>query len=447
MTTVAPAVVPPPFTGGELVFAGGTDWSQADAEREAKYPNLPDPHRIKSLIGIKIMFIAGGPSAVHAMAGDSEGRLFTWGRNDKGQLGHGDLLQRNVPTIVEGLKGKFITTAAGGKGHTVVVTQDGESYSWGTNIMGQLGVGAAKSKGKVEELMTSPVKALVVKASTVSCGTDFTVWLCSGTVFSAGSGQYGQLGDGSDHSYNAKDSSIQMMTEPSPTPRSIATLAERTITRVTCGQNHSIAVDSEGGVYTWGNGGYGRLGHKVQQEEHKPRRIEFFAGRYTAPSSSIITASQTASFAIGPGTQLYSWGKTKANGDNQMYPNAVADLSGWNIRSMACGPAVFAVAADNSVITWGSATNGELAYGSSGKKSSANPDKVSALEGIITQQVAVGLGFSMFLLDDSNPSVAKLPVFESSVPKEAAAPEAEEKDTKAKGKRKAPEPAPKKAKK
>lgn len=41
-----------------------------------------------------------------------------------------------------------------------------------------------------------------------------------------------------------------------------------------------------------------------------------------------ITASQTASFAIGPGTQLYSWGKTKANGDNQMYPNAVA-VSAW----------------------------------------------------------------------------------------------------------------------
>lgn len=55
------------------------------------------------------------------------------------------------------------------------------------------------------------------------------------------------------------------------------------------------------------------------------------------------------------------------------------DLSGWNIRSMACGPAVFAVAADSSVITWGSATNGELAYGSSGKKSSANPDKVGQL--------------------------------------------------------------------
>lgn len=43
---------------------------------------------------------------------------------------------------------------------------------------------------------------------------------------------------------------------------------------------------------------------------------------------------------------------------------------------MSCGPTTFAVAADSSVITWGHATNGELAYGPYGKKSSANPDKV-----------------------------------------------------------------------
>lgn len=48
------------------------------------------------------------------------------------------------------------------------------------------------------------------------------------------------------------------------------------------------------------------------------------------------------------------------------------------LRSLSCGPGTFAVAADNSVITWGAATNGELGYGPSGKKSSARPDKVRA---------------------------------------------------------------------
>ncbi len=56
------------------------------------------------------------------------------------------------------------------------------------------------------DILTSPVKALVEGANTVSCGNDFTVWLCDGKLHAAGNPQYGQLGDGSDHEYNAKDS-------------------------------------------------------------------------------------------------------------------------------------------------------------------------------------------------------------------------------------------------
>lgn len=56
------------------------------------------------------------------------------------------------------------------------------------------------------ELQLSPVKALIEDATAVSCGLDFTAWLCDGKVYCAGNPQYGQLGDGSDHMYNAKDS-------------------------------------------------------------------------------------------------------------------------------------------------------------------------------------------------------------------------------------------------
>lgn len=39
----------------------------------------------------------------------------------------------------------------------------------------------------------------------VACGMDFTVWMCNQRLWSAGNPQYGQLGHGTDHEYNARD--------------------------------------------------------------------------------------------------------------------------------------------------------------------------------------------------------------------------------------------------
>lgn len=55
------------------------------------------------------------------------------------------------------------------------------------------------------ELLKAPVLAKISESSQVSCGVDFTVWLCKGQLYSAGNPQYGQLGHGTDHEYNAKD--------------------------------------------------------------------------------------------------------------------------------------------------------------------------------------------------------------------------------------------------
>lgn len=55
------------------------------------------------------------------------------------------------------------------------------------------------------ELIKSPVAAKIKDCSQVSCGVDFTVWLCKGQLYSAGNPQHGQLGHGTDHEYNAKE--------------------------------------------------------------------------------------------------------------------------------------------------------------------------------------------------------------------------------------------------
>ncbi|DBA81433.1 TPA: hypothetical protein ACH3X1_007220 [Trebouxia sp. C0004] len=374
------------WTGGEVLFAGGTDWAKiarggsskkqtdqekmAEAERKQLYPDQLAPVRLKSLVGVKVMFVAAGSGACHSIIGDAAGKCYTWGRNERGQLGHGDLLQRNVPTIVKKLSGKKVIAGAGGKHHSAVVTNDGESYTFGSNLYGQCGTGSLKSKDKVE-------------------------------------------------------ASVKLMYAPQPQPRQIQALSQFTVTKVACGQNHTLALTQEGQAFSWGNGGYGRLGHVKQQDEFKPRNIETFNQRVPV-APDVAACSTTATFCVVQvGGQVYACGKWKSSGDNTMYPKAFMDLQGWNIRHMAAGATHYAVAADQSTITWGQAGNGELGYGPSGKKSSANPDKVYALEGVHTHQVACGIGHTLFLVKPGSKQVEDLEVYEPAVAEEEALPEPE----------------------
>lgn len=430
----AASAAPKEWAGGEVLFAGGTDWAtlgrvggkktdaQQELDRQERYPNLVEPYRLKALMDVRIAFIAAGSAACHCIVADVAGVCYTWGRNEKGQLGHGDLLQRNSPTVVAGLAGKKVTAAAGGKHHTAVVLDNGESWTFGLNSQGQCGIGSIKkAKGATDDLQLAPVKARVEGVASVSCGADFTVWLSrKGEVWAAGNPQYGQLGDGSDHVYNAKDSSIKLVYEPQESPKVVPGLLGINVTRVAAGHSHTIALDDKGGAYTWGNGNYCKLGHKVQQDEFAPRQVESFRGRIMVQPDGVVAAGGTSTFCVATGPQLYGWGKLKTSGDNLTHPTPIEDLSGWHLRSMSCGPATFAVAADSSVITWGAATNGELGYGPAGKKTSARPAKCDALENTHTHQVACGVGFTLFLTEPKGDALSKFPVFEPALAVEEA---------------------------
>ena len=210
--------------------------------------------------------------------------------------------------------------------------------------------------------------------------------------------------------FNTKDSSIKIAYKPQPRPLPPAgeQFNGRTIAQVAAGTAHVLAVDSEGWLWSWGCGNYGVLGHKVQQDEMKPRRVETFSGRLLVDPNAPLAAGATSSFAVGTGPQLYAWGKLKVSGDSFTSPTQFTDLSGWNLRHMSCGPGTFAVAADNSCIAWGAAIAGELGQGPGGKKSSANPIKVDALEGATCLRTASGVGFNAFLLRDGDAACERI---------------------------------------
>ncbi|VAH13745.1 unnamed protein product [Triticum turgidum subsp. durum] len=387
--------------GRELLYCGTVRFDMMGRKVKGGHEgrgNLVSPTRLRPLVGVDIRFVASGCAACHCVALSADGRCFSWGRNEQnGQLGHGDTLLRNLPSVVSELSKYNIIAAGVGRKHTVVVTDEGKSFAFGDNKHGQLGTGSLKSGTVV-----SPVPCLVTEVTNAVCGADFTVWLSSvegSSILTAGLPQYGQLGHGSNNEYNAKVSSVSLVYDPQPHPRAIAALSGNTVVKVACGTNHTVAADSSGFVYTWGFGGYGRLGHNEQKDEWQPRLVEIFQkNNILGPNDIISAGSASSACTAGDRGQLYMWGKVKSKGDEWMYPKPVMDLSGWNIRCMASGNMHHTVGADDSCISWGHSEYGELGYGLT-QKSSANPKKVDILEGMHVTSVGCGVGMSLIVVD------------------------------------------------
>ena len=89
-----------------------------------------------------------------------------------------------------------------------------------------------------------------------------------------------------------------------------------------------------------------------------------------------------------------------------MHPQVIDDITGWDVRDVACGNTHTIVSADETVITWGpSPTYGELGYGSSDPKvgkSSTRAKEVVSLKGAVALAVKAGYGHSLAIIDASH---------------------------------------------
>jgi hypothetical protein len=133
--------------------------------------------------------------------------------------------------------------------------------------------------------------------------------------------------------------------------------------------------------------------------------------RNLCPADCVVAAGSTSSWVSALMGQMYCFGKVKTSGDNHMYPVPFLDLQGWNLRSIACGATTFVACGEDQAIAWGQGAGcGELGYGASGPKSSANPKLVDSLGGKTVHRVAAGVGHSLFLVDAKD--AVDLPVFE-----------------------------------
>ncbi|KAL7976144.1 hypothetical protein Chor_008241 [Crotalus horridus] len=283
------------------------------------------------------------------------------GRNDKGQLGHGDTKRVDAPKPIEVLSSETVVSAACGRNHTLALTENGSVFAFGENKMGQLGL------GNQTDAIPSPTQIM----------------------------------------YNGQPITKRIEYDCELVPRRVAIFIEKTkdgqilpvpnivVRDVACGANHTLILDSQKRVFSWGFGGYGRLGHAEQRDEMVPRLVKLFD--FPGRGAAQIYAGYTCSFAVSETGGLFFWGATNTSRESTMYPKTVQDLCGWKIRSLSCGK--------SSII----------GYGDHKPKSSTAAQEVKTLDGIYTEQVAMGYAHSLAIARDENEAekekIKKLPEY------------------------------------
>nr|XP_012636104.1 secretion-regulating guanine nucleotide exchange factor isoform X3 [Microcebus murinus] len=118
--------------------------------------------------------------------------LFAWGANSYGQLGLGHKEDVLLPQQLNDFcKPTCVRRITGGGGHSAIVTDGGSLFVCGLNKDGQLGLGHTE-----DVLYFTPCESLLgCPIQQVACGWDFTIILTEdGQVLSCGSNSFGQLG-------------------------------------------------------------------------------------------------------------------------------------------------------------------------------------------------------------------------------------------------------------
>jgi len=269
---------------GIVLFTGATDWDEVGR----KTTSLPrskntiwSPKRLAALADIKVEFVTSGPCSVHMFAITETGAVYAWGRNEKGQLGLGDTKDRKCPTLVNALSGYRIVKAATGRNHSLFLTDEGKILACGDNKSGQTVGGAGTAMNKFPQLVKYDGPSIV----RIACGAEFSAVLdVSGAIWTWGHPEYGQLGHNSEGNYMEKSgkmlfhyvfdpTKVVMFIEKDPRSKQVSPVTGVTIKEISCGSNHTVAIDDKYRAFSWGFGGYGRLGHSETGNELVPRLI------------------------------------------------------------------------------------------------------------------------------------------------------------------------------
>ena len=207
---------------------------------------------LHGLGGLRVLSVAMGYA--HCIAVAEVGSVFTWGIGDRGKCGHIDensqpLRIVHSPKRVEALSSLVVRHAAAGKNHSLVVTEGGKVFAFGSGQFGQLGLGNGHHTDTNEprrvlfEFTPDDQPPTQTYISTVAAGAYHSLAICiHGSVFSWGLNDFGQTGQSECDRLFTID-----------TPQKLTAFKRMNFHRIAAGNSSSFALTQEGALYTWGS--------------------------------------------------------------------------------------------------------------------------------------------------------------------------------------------------
>lgn len=347
-----------------------------------------------------------GAGSIYSLLLLTGGRVAATGDNFWGELGNGSTQPsaRFVSVLDSTGRGPVtgMTAVAAGSAHSLAIGRNGQVWSWGQNIYGQLGIGTSTgpqgcpsgtpaAAGTACSTLPRPVvgpdgTGTLAGVVAVSAGTNHSLALRSdGTVWAWGLNDEGQLGIGESTGpeecrSNPTPLSYRLPCSTKPVevhgPGDSGYLTD--VVAIAAANDYSVVLRADGTVWTWGSDRFQTLGQITTTEQCY---IPFF-GSY-GPCS---TVPRQVLGPLGSGTHL----------------TGIAAISA---RGSILGIHVLALARDGTVWAWGGNDQGELGNGQFYTAHRLPVQVVgSGGDGVLTDVVAVAAGskFSFALRSDGS---------------------------------------------
>jgi alpha-tubulin suppressor-like RCC1 family protein len=365
----------------------------------------------------------------------SDGLVYGCGLNSSGQLGDGTTTNRSTLTLMTNGTGKTPQSISCGNGHTIVLMSDGTIYGCGLNSSNQLGDGTTTSKTTLTLMTNSTGKT----PQSIHCGQTHTILLMSdGSIYGNGSNSNGQFGDGTSggkttfnlfnnptgktpvsiscgnsHTmvlmgdgsiYGSGNNEYSQLGDETTTNRSTLTLMTnstgKTPVSISCGENYTMVLMSDGLVYGCGSNTFGRLGDGTSTNRSTLTLMTNTTGK-TPISISCGTYHTMVLMSDG---SIYGCGSNGSGqlGDGTTTQRLTLTLTTNSIGtplSISCGQThTIVLMSDGTIYGCGSNFNGQLGDGTTTQRTTLT--SITNSTGQIPVSISCGNGHTMVLMSD-----------------------------------------------